>query len=251
MRGVEEVGVRALARAAHPAADLVELGQPERVGALDDQRVGVAGCRARPRRSSCRRARRRRRAGSRASPSRAALVHLAVGDGHARLGHDRPDPLGRLVDRLHAVVQEEDLAAALAARARSPAARAPRRTRPRRCAPAGGPRAASRSPRCRAGPRATSGACAGSAWPTATARPRAACSWRSSSFCFTPKRCSSSTISRPRSFGRTSRESSAVRADQDVDLALAEACRAPRFTSFAERKRETISIGTGSRAGAR
>ncbi|HEX2233659.1 MAG TPA: transcription-repair coupling factor, partial [Thermoleophilaceae bacterium] len=30
-------------------------------------------------------------------------------------------------------------------------------------------------------------------------------SWRRSSFCFTPKRCSSSTISRPRSFGRTSR----------------------------------------------
>ena len=32
-------------------------------------------------------------------------------------------------------------------------------------------------------------------------------SWRSSSFCLTPKRCSSSTISSPRSFARTSRES--------------------------------------------
>ena len=33
-------------------------------------------------------------------------------------------------------------------------------------------------------------------------------SWRSRSFCLTPKRCSSSTISSPRSFARTSRESS-------------------------------------------
>ena len=137
------------------------------------------------------------------------LVHLAVGHGHAR------------------------------ARARSRGrARRSRRSCPRGCAgrrpgrsrsssrsiacvhellvvladvgarPAAGPPAASRSPRCRAGRRATSAACAGSAWPTATARPPAACSWRSSSFCFTPKRCSSSTISRPRSFGRTSRESS-------------------------------------------
>ena len=33
-------------------------------------------------------------------------------------------------------------------------------------------------------------------------------SWRSSSFCLTPKRCSSSTITSPRSSARTSRESS-------------------------------------------
>ncbi len=33
-------------------------------------------------------------------------------------------------------------------------------------------------------------------------------SWRSSSFCLTPKRCSSSTMIRPRSLGRTSRDSS-------------------------------------------
>ena len=33
-------------------------------------------------------------------------------------------------------------------------------------------------------------------------------SWRNSSFCLTPKRCSSSTISRPRSLARTSRDSS-------------------------------------------
>ena len=123
-------------------------------------------------------------------------------------GHDRADPLGGLVDRLDAVVQEERLAPA-------------RQLALDRLlhellvvlahvglAPAGGPRAASRSPRCRAGRRATSAACAGSAWRDSESTSTRSRSWRSSSFCFTPKRCSSSTISRPRSFGRTSRESS-------------------------------------------
>ena len=40
------------------------------------------------------------------------LGHLAVGDRDARLRHERPHPLGGLVDRLDAVVQEEGLAAA-------------------------------------------------------------------------------------------------------------------------------------------
>ena len=48
-------------------------------------------------------------------------------------------------------------------------------------------------------------------------------SWRRSSFCFTPKRCSSSTISRPRSLPRTSLREQPVRADQDVNLARTEA----------------------------
>jgi hypothetical protein len=38
-RGVQQVGVGALARPADPPADLVELGQAEHVGALDDERV--------------------------------------------------------------------------------------------------------------------------------------------------------------------------------------------------------------------
>ena len=42
-----------------------------------------------------------------------------------------------------------------------------------------------------------------------------------------------------------------VRADEDVDLALAGSPASDSRTSFGERKRETISIGTGSRAGAR
>ena len=45
---------------------------------------------------------------------------------------------------------------------------------------------------------------------------------RSSSFCATPKRCSSSRMTSPRSFGMTSRLQDPVRADQDVDLAVLE-----------------------------
>ena len=41
LRREQEVGVAALAAAADPAAQLVQLGEPERVAALDDQRVGV------------------------------------------------------------------------------------------------------------------------------------------------------------------------------------------------------------------
>ena len=49
---------------------------------------------------------------SRTTCSSAALVHLAVGDGHPGLGHELAD-LGRhLVDVLHPVVHEEDLALA-------------------------------------------------------------------------------------------------------------------------------------------
>ena len=69
-------------------------------------------------------------------------------------------------------------------------------------------------------------------------------SWRSSSFCFTPKRCSSSTISRPRSFGRTSRESSRwvpIRMSTSPDANLAVISRA----SAADRKRDTMSIRNG------
>ena len=44
-------------------------------------------------------------------------------------------------------------------------------------------------------------------------------SWRSSSFCLTPKRCSSSTMSSPRSFGAHVAAEQPVGADEDVDLA--------------------------------
>ena len=41
-----------------------------------------------------------------------ALVHLPVGDGDARLGHQLAQPAGGHLDRLHAVVHPEHLALA-------------------------------------------------------------------------------------------------------------------------------------------
>ena len=137
------------------------------------------------------------------------------------------------------------------ARARSRPSRGRRRTRRRRCGSGAGPPAASRSPRCRAGRRATSAACAGSASPTARARRRVRRSWRSSSFCFTPKRCSSSTITRPEVLRLHVAREQPVRADQDVDLALARSraitarCSASRSGSA-----RAARSGTGSRAAA-
>jgi hypothetical protein len=69
-------------------------------------------------------------------------------------------------------------------------------------------------------------------------------SWRSSSFCFTPKRCSSSTISKPRSFGRTSRDS---RRWVPIRMSTSPRSNAAAVSrdSFGERKRETMSIWKG------
>ena len=69
-------------------------------------------------------------------------------------------------------------------------------------------------------------------------------SWRNSSFCLTPKRCSSSTISRPRSFGRTSRESRRWVPIRMSTLPSAKSATASR-DSFGVRKRDTISIRNG------
>ena len=44
--GIEEVRVRGDVRAADAAADLVELREPERVGALDDRACSREGCRS-------------------------------------------------------------------------------------------------------------------------------------------------------------------------------------------------------------
>ena len=72
-------------------------------------------------------------------------------------------------------------------------------------------------------------------------------SWRSSSFCLTPKRCSSSTITSPSSFARTSRESS-----RWVPIRISTRPSANRFsasrTSAGLRSRETISISIGNSA---
>ena len=69
-------------------------------------------------------------------------------------------------------------------------------------------------------------------------------SWRSSSFCLTPKRCSSSTISSPRSFARTSRESSRCVPMRMSVLPSENALTAARC-SAGGRKRLTCSIVNG------
>ena len=161
--------------AADATADLVQLGQPEHVRALDDERVDLRD--VEPALDDRGRDEHVEVAAQELDHRLLELlvVHLAVPHADARLRHEPAQLLGRLVDRLDAVVQVEDLAVARRARAAPPPPRASRRTRSRACGSAGGRAAASRSPRCRAAPPATCAACAGSASPTSRARrPRAA-----------------------------------------------------------------------------
>ena len=110
--GVEQVGVRTAAAAPDPAAELVHLAEPEQVGALDDERVHRRHVDAR---LDDRRAHEHVEA---ALPEvdddllERALVHLPVGDGDARLGHQLAEAGRGGVDRLHPVVDPEHLALA-------------------------------------------------------------------------------------------------------------------------------------------
>ena len=61
------------------------------------------------------------------------------------------------------------------------------------------------------------------------------------SLCSTPKRCSSSMTTRPRSLGRDVAREQPVRADEHVDLAVGEAARAPSSCCASVRKRESTS----------
>jgi hypothetical protein len=109
---VEQVGVGAAAGPADAPPELVQLPEPEPVGAVDDEGVH------------------RRHVDAGLDDRRAhedveaalpevdddllerALVELAVGDGDTCLGHERADLAGDLLDVLHPVVDEEDLALA-------------------------------------------------------------------------------------------------------------------------------------------
>ena len=107
---VQEVRVGALAAAADPAAQLVQLGQAVHVGPVDDQGVGVrdvqAGLDDRGRDQDV------------VVPLpevdhdlfQLVLVHLPVRDGDPGLGHQLGQLGGDLADRADPVVHEEDLA---------------------------------------------------------------------------------------------------------------------------------------------
>jgi len=108
--GIEEVGVRRLVGAADAAADLVELGESEGVGALYDERVRLRDVQTRlddrGRDEHVRVA-----AQERVHPIlELALAHLSVGDEEAQVREQLLQLFGRLVDRLDAVVQVERLA---------------------------------------------------------------------------------------------------------------------------------------------
>ncbi len=108
----DEVAVRALLAAADAAAELVELREPEEVGAIDDHRVRARDVEAalddRGRHEDVvaavdeveHRLLERR------------LAHLAVRDGDARRGHELLQVLRLLVEPVDAVVDVEALAAA-------------------------------------------------------------------------------------------------------------------------------------------
>ncbi len=94
-------------------ADLVELGEPERVGPLDDQRVRLrdveAGLDDRRRDEHVRVSAQEREH----LLLELALAHLPVADGDSELGDELADAVGGHLDRLDPVVQVEGLAAAL------------------------------------------------------------------------------------------------------------------------------------------
>ena len=235
---VEQVGVGALARAADAAADLVELREAELVGALDDQRVGLRDVDARLDDRRRHQARRRRRAGRRASspPARSRP------SGRGRRRSARPGHSARSRSAVSSIVSTRlcrknawPLALVLAldrlahqllvVLADVGADRAPalgRRLDHRDVAQPG---------------EATSAACAGSASPSSASTSTLSLSWRSSSFCLTPKRCSSSTIEQAEVLGADVAREQPVGADQDVDLARRRSRRAPALTSAGGRKR--------------
>ena len=116
---IEQIRVRRHVRAADAAADLVELGEAENVRALDDQGVRLRD--VDPRLDD---RRRDEHVGVAAEEGvhlllELALPHLAVRDDEAQAGAELLQLLGRLLDRLDAVVEVEGLAARGRSRARA------------------------------------------------------------------------------------------------------------------------------------
>ena len=128
----EQVRVGPLAGSADAAPELVELAEAQQVGPVDDERVHRRHVDAR---LDDRRAHQHVEL---ALPEvdddllEAALVHLPVRHRDPSLGHEVADTGRDLLDVGDAVVHEEDLALAAAARAGSTRRRPARRTRRRR-----------------------------------------------------------------------------------------------------------------------
>ena len=108
----DQVGEGAVVRAADPAAQLVQLREPEAVGAVDDHRV-----RGRHVDAALDDGRAHQQVEAPVveiehQPLEVALAHLAVADAHVGLRHQRAQLGGALLDRLDRVVDEVHLAAA-------------------------------------------------------------------------------------------------------------------------------------------
>src|SRR5450756_1185136 len=112
LRWEQEVGVRALPATTDPAAQLVQLADPEGVRPLHHQGVCVGDV------QSALDDRRTDQDVELLPPEphhdvlERVLVHLAVRDGHPRLRHPLAQPRRRSIDRVHPVVDVEDLALA-------------------------------------------------------------------------------------------------------------------------------------------
>ena len=109
----QQVAIGPMLVAAHAAAQLVQVGQAVAVGLVDEDRVGVGNVEP--------------ALDDRRGQQQVELVvdevehhlfqlpfgHLAVADADAGLGHDLPQPPGEVFDVVDAVVDEEDLPAAV------------------------------------------------------------------------------------------------------------------------------------------
>src|SRR6478752_757582 len=193
--GIEEVCVGGGVGPADAAADLVELGEAEHVGALDDE-----GVRLRDVDSRLDDGRRDEHVGIAAQESvhpllELLLAHLTVGDEEAEVRTQLLQLRCPLLDGLDPVVEEERLALGI-----------------------------------------------GVALSVSTST--SSRSDLSSSFCATPKRCSSSRITSPSSFGITSRLRIRCVPTSTSTLPALKSARIA-FVSFGGTNRETISTRSG------
>jgi hypothetical protein len=109
----EEVGVSLALEASDATAELVQLGEAEAVGALDNDRVAVGDIEAVLDDRGADKDVRFAGDKARHHPFQLQLGHLAMADGNGSLGHEVAELGGDRIDRLHAIVQVKDLSAAL------------------------------------------------------------------------------------------------------------------------------------------